>query len=197
MISRMTSFPHCLQRAATRCNTLQHAATRCNTLQHAATHCTTLHHTAPTATHCNAPQHTCNTLLTPCNTLQHPATPCRHCNALQHTTMICNAPQHTATHTHCNPLSQVTSLGALYTSLLRLVAATPEAVVAETRGVLQCVAVCCSELQCNMSRHMLRKLQLYTQQSTSHANKFCIKRLFGPQKSPIKKTIFCKRDLQL
>ena len=148
--------------------TLQHTATaRCDTLlQHIATHCcSTLQHTA---THCErASKHTFSAR---CSTLQHPATHCRklphnatHCNTLQRTATCCNTLQRTAgarldnlalTATHCNTLQHTathcnTELG--HNSIIRdgttvIVSLVQPNPVFVDKGVLQCVAVCCSAL---------------------------------------------------
>jgi len=68
---------------ATYCNVLQHTATHCNTLQHAATHYDTLQHNS-TNTYLLYTQRSSDTLMraTYYNTLQHAAT---RCNTMQYT----------------------------------------------------------------------------------------------------------------
>jgi len=120
-------------RLSIHCNTL--LSIHCNTLQHDATHCNTLQHTA-----------------TRCNTLQHAAT---RCNTLRHAAIHCNTLQHTAT--HCNTL-QHTRYWVLYRLSIRISSAKNAQLVCvrvELQFVavchselLQCVAACCSVLQC-------------------------------------------------
>jgi len=153
-----------LQRTATHCNTLQRTATHCNALQHTAmqlknarvsamwkgycaasdvSQCSTLQHTV---THCNALQHTamhCNTLQ--CSWRMRVCLPCgrvivppqtyysaTHCNALQHTATHCNTAQECACDHHVEGV------------LRRLRHATLDRRI----GVLQCLVLCCSVLQC-------------------------------------------------
>jgi len=115
------------QRTATQCNIALQCTTHCNALQHKATHCNTLQHTAT-----NTLQHT----VAHCNTLQHTVA---HRNTLQHTAPPCNALQHTAT--LCNTSSSF--IGGLFVSCICWHRTSQE-----TARVLQCVAVCCSALQC-------------------------------------------------
>jgi len=108
------------------CNSLRQSATHCSTLQHTATHCNTLQHTA-----------------THYNTLQHTAT---HCNTLQHTATHRNTLQHIAT--HCNILSgSLHFVGTLYKKRRRVRHSLGRGHHRKT-NVLQCVAMCCSVLQC-------------------------------------------------
>jgi len=153
------------------CNTLQHAATHCPTLQHTATHCNTPQPTGETrhnhrpssSAHCNMLQHA----ATHCPTLQHTSADRRnvtqsssgsifptvrhsssaHCNMLQHaathTATHCNTPQPTEgkRHNHC----RAQSFRPSGTALPR--AAAPLSATTYCCSVLQCVAVCCSDLQ--------------------------------------------------
>jgi len=83
-----------------------------------------------------------------CNTMQHDAT---HCNTLQHTATHCNTLQQTAT--HCNALQQRWSeISTLASPMVNSVSAVFNNLPSAARcplscSVLQCVAVCCSELQ--------------------------------------------------
>jgi len=120
----------CLQR------TLQHNATQCNTPQHTARH---------TATHCNALQHAATHCIGHVDvvsalqrTLQHTAT---HYNTLQHAATHCNALQHAAT--HC--IGHVDVVTAL---LQRGADIEAKTCWSGYIHMLQCVAVCCSVLQC-------------------------------------------------
>jgi len=107
------------------CNTLPHTATH---LQHAATRCNTLQHTA---THCLTPHHTCDTLAAYCSTLYIRNEVYIYQNRhYQHTAAHCNTLQPTST--HCKTLAAQCSTP--YTQ--------------KEACMLQCVAVCCSVLQC-------------------------------------------------
>ena len=132
--------------------TLQHTVTNCNTLQHTVTHCNTRKHTA---IRCNTLQHT----ATYCNTLQHTST---RCNTLQHSTTLCNTLQHTATlphtDTHRDDLCLKKELISCQASSFTRRSFRPNTIwcwedllairVVKFGCVLQCVAVCCSVLQC-------------------------------------------------
>jgi len=138
---------HCslLQLTAPNCNTLRHRRTcstdtsiptpKCNTLQLTATHCTTLHNTA---THCNT-----DGLAQPIP--QYQQKNATHCNSLQHTAPYCTTLQHTATQTDLlnRYLNTNKKMGKRMGCYFKPLHSLPWVV-----NVLQCVAVCCSVLQC-------------------------------------------------
>jgi len=74
-----------------------------------------------------------------CNTLLHIAT---HCTTLRHTVTLCNTPKHTATHWH--KCARGTTLKQLQLDFQESKNAFNKCVCI----VLQCIAVCCSVLQC-------------------------------------------------
>ena len=87
-----------------------------------------------TATHCNTLQHICHT-VTHCKTLQQTAT---HCNTLQHTTVTSLVGGHGSVGAPL-PHSYIYTYVYMYTC-------PPDPV----NNVLQCVAMCCSVLQCSL-----------------------------------------------
>jgi len=146
-----------LHHTATHFHTLQHTATRCNTRQHRkrstchylqsmcwhinlqnpATHFHTLQHAATQEAE-HMPLFTIDVLTHYIQQAYHAGTTHRkHCNTLQHTATHCNTLQHTAT--HCSTLQHT----AAYCNTLR-----PTGLPRRYNSVLQCVAVCCSVLQC-------------------------------------------------
>ena len=151
LVLAVNSFIHC--------HTLHHTATHCNTYSTA--HCNTgalvldpqLLHTRQHI-HCNALQHI------HCNTLQHIAT---HCNTLQHTAtqvhwfsilnsfIHCNTLQHTAT--RCNTGALVLDPQLLHDRAVPVGSHRHDYDPHSSPrfpgvGVAECVAVCCSVLQC-------------------------------------------------
>jgi len=128
---------------AVHCNTLQHTTTH---LPCAATHCNTLQHAA---TRCNTDLEECFDISVPRSfcALQHTATHCNtpaiYCNTLQHTATHCNALQCTATLTWKNILISVCPACPTAASCRLTIT---HALACKGFCVLQCVAVCCSQL---------------------------------------------------
>jgi len=123
-------------------NTLHHVATRCSMWQHAVVLCSTLKRTAAycNGTHCNR---------THCKVLPHytliSQRPISAATIMQHATTYCESLQHTATQhilfddAFCHNFKCYTPnpLSLLSRDSFRF---------KRVRGVLQCVAVCCSVL---------------------------------------------------
>ena len=130
------------------------------------------------ATHCNTLQH--NTLLaSTSNTLLHTAT---HCNTTYHLSPLvcCSILQYIAVGLQCI---------AVWRSVLQCVAVCC--------SVLQCVAVCCSVLQCGaVCCHSLSLICCSALPPMGWLRLVGTLKLWSlVQTSPIKETIFCKREL--
>jgi len=150
-IATLCRWKLCITQGHIEKNTLQHTATHCNTLQHTATHCNTLQHTA---THCNTLQHT----ATHCNTLHQTATHCKQSNTLQHTATHCNTLHFFFGHVSeyfflIDPLSVsrikiATHIEVSMNGKKKSVTWQKQYMycVAIRSSVLQCIAVCCSEV---------------------------------------------------
>ena len=118
-------------------NTRQHTATHCNTLQHTAAHFNTLPHAA---THCDKLQYT----AIHCNTLQHTQGANKELYGLQLNQSY-----------NGNNFSKA-AYDVYNSSGVMLIAAQDE----NGTGVLQCVAVCCSVLQCVAALRRMKVAQV-------------------------------------
>jgi len=109
---------------------------------------------ARTATFCKMPAPTADSTATHCITLQHTAT---HCNTLQHTATYSHKSLrfafayhgwHCNTHTHTNTATCTPSMQHIAATCPHLQPTESAQTMTHDDSMSQCVAVCCSVLQC-------------------------------------------------